>query len=169
MRLLGRSQTYTNPSFDGSAQSGEALPGPADLLCAALSACILKNVERFSHMLPFRYESASLEVTAEREEPPPRIVRMHYRLRVVTDEPPARVELLHKNIRKFGTITNTLAAACELPAYLSRLGPVGLALAGADPADRARVVEAIAPAFAPFRRGDEIRFSAACWRVDASV
>lgn len=60
-------------------------------------------------------------------------------------------------------------AACELPAYLSRLGPVGLALAGADPADRARVVEAIAPAFAPFRRGDEIRFSAACWRVDASV
>src|SRR5690606_31848179 len=64
-------------AFDGSAQSGEALPGPADLLCAALSACILKNVERFSHMLPFRYESASLEVTAEREEPPPRIVRMH--------------------------------------------------------------------------------------------
>jgi arsenate reductase len=75
-------------AFDGSAQSGDALPGPADLLCAALSACVLKNVERFSHMLPFRYESASIEVTAEREEPPPRIVRLHYRLRVVTDEPP---------------------------------------------------------------------------------
>lgn len=101
-------------AFDGSAQSGEALPGPADLLCAALSACILKNVERFSYMLPFRYESASIEVTAERVEPPPRIVRMSYHLRLVTEEPPARVELLHKNIRKFGTITNTLAAACEL-------------------------------------------------------
>jgi len=61
-----------------------------------------------------RYESASNEVTAEREEPPPRIMRLRYRLRVVTDEPPAHVELLHRNIRKFGTITNTLAAACEL-------------------------------------------------------
>jgi uncharacterized OsmC-like protein len=71
------------------------------LLCAALSACILKNVERFTQMLPFRYESASIEVSADHEEPPPRIVRMHYRLRVVTDEPAARVELLHRNIRKF--------------------------------------------------------------------
>jgi uncharacterized OsmC-like protein len=75
---------------------------------------MLKNVERFSKMLPFRYESASIEVMAEREEPPPRIVRIHYRLRVVTDEPAHRVDLLHKNVRKFGTITNTLAAACEL-------------------------------------------------------
>jgi uncharacterized OsmC-like protein len=101
-------------AFDGSAQAGEVLPGPAELLCAALSACILKNVERFSHMLPFQYASATIEVTAERDEPPPRIARLHYRLRVVTDEPAARVELLHKNILRFGTITNTLALACEL-------------------------------------------------------
>jgi uncharacterized OsmC-like protein len=101
-------------AFDGTAGRLDALPGPADVLCAALCACILKNVERFSHMLPFRYETASVTVTAEREEPPPRIVRVRYRLQIVTDEPPARVELLHKNIRKFGTITNTLAAACEL-------------------------------------------------------
>ncbi len=100
--------------FDGSAQRSETVPGPAELLCAALAACILKNVERFSHMLPFRYASASIEVTAEREEPPPRVVRMHYRLRVVTDETADRVELLHRNIRKFGTVTNTVAAACEL-------------------------------------------------------
>lgn len=112
-------------AFDGSAQSGETLPGPADLLCAALSACILKNVERFSHLLPFRYESASIEVSAEREERPPRIVRMHYRLRVVTDERPARVELLHKNIRMFGTITNTLAAACELTGEIEAVSTRG--------------------------------------------
>jgi uncharacterized OsmC-like protein len=101
-------------AFDGSAQAGEVLPGPAELLCAALSACMLKNVERFSHMLPFQYTSATIEVTAEREEPPPRIARLHYRLRVSTDEPAGRVELLHKNILRFGTITNTLALACEL-------------------------------------------------------
>ena len=114
-------------AFDGSAQAGETLPGPADLLCAALAACILKNVERFSHILPFHYDSASIEVTAEREEPPPRIVRMHYRVRVVTDEPAARLELLHKNIRKFGTITNTLAAACQLTGEIEAVAPGGAA------------------------------------------
>ena len=97
--------------FDGTAGRLDTLAGPADILCAALCACILKNVERFSHLLPFRYESASIEVSAERDEPPPRIVSLHYLLRVVTDEPPPRVELLHRNIRKYGTITNTLAAA----------------------------------------------------------
>ena len=34
--------------FDGSATTRDDLPGPADLLAAALAACILKNVERFS-------------------------------------------------------------------------------------------------------------------------
>jgi uncharacterized OsmC-like protein len=100
--------------FDGTAGRLDDLPGPADVLCAALCACILKNVERFSHMLSFRYASASVEVTAEREDAPPRIVRVSYRLQVVTDEPVARGTLLHKNIRKFGTITNTLAHACSL-------------------------------------------------------
>lgn len=112
-------------AFDGTAQSGEVLPGPADLLCAALCACILKNVERFAHLLPFRYESATVEVRAEREEPPPRIVRLHYRLRVVTDEAPTRVALLHKNIRKFGTITNTLARSCELTGEIEAVSSSG--------------------------------------------
>jgi uncharacterized OsmC-like protein len=110
-------------AFDGTAGRLDDLPGPADVLCAALSACLLKNVERFSHLLPFRYESASVEVIAEREEPPPRIVRMRYRLRVVTEEPPDHVDLLHRNIRKFGTISNTLAAACELTGEIEAIAP----------------------------------------------
>jgi uncharacterized OsmC-like protein len=46
-------------------------PGPADLLCAALAACLLKNVERYSAILPFRYEQASVVVEAERRDAPP--------------------------------------------------------------------------------------------------
>lgn len=110
-------------AFDGTAESGEVLPGPADLLCAALSACVLKNVERFSQLLPFRYHAASIVVNADREGPPPRIVRMRYRLTIVTDEPITRVELLHKNIRKFGTISNTLAVACELSGEIEAVSP----------------------------------------------
>jgi uncharacterized OsmC-like protein len=101
-------------AFDGSASTGELLPGPADLLAAALAACILKNVERFSTILPFRYQRAHVHVQLERQQSPPRIVRAHYALRIVTHEPEHQLGLLHRNILRFGTITNTLAAACEL-------------------------------------------------------
>ena len=55
----------------------------------------------------------------------------------------------------------------ELVRYLTRLGPVGLTLQGADEQTRAKVVDAIRPAFDPFVRGEEVRFTAACWVVDA--
>ena len=122
-RVVSRTSTI---AFDGTAQAGEVLPGPADLLCAALSACILKNVERFSHALPFAYESATVRVVADREEPPPHISRMRYELVIVSDEPEARVELLHRNLQKYGTITNTLSKACEVRGTI-RAAPTGAA------------------------------------------
>jgi len=79
-----------------------------------LAACLLKNVERFAGMLPFRYERATVEVTVEREEPPPRIVRARYVLRIETDEPDRRVALLHRNIIRSSTVVNTLAASCDV-------------------------------------------------------
>jgi len=104
--------------FDGSAASGEVLPGPAHLLASALAACMLKNVERMSGMLKFAYQGATIEVEAEREEPPPRIVRLRYVLRVTCEESAARLGLLHRNILKFGTITNTLSSCCELNGHV---------------------------------------------------
>jgi uncharacterized OsmC-like protein len=104
--------------FDGSAGPGQTLPGPAHLLAASLCACMLKNVERMSGMLPFKYTQAAITVEAEREEPPPRIVRLRYQLRVHTDEPAQRLLLLHRNILKHGTITNTLSTACSLEGEL---------------------------------------------------
>ncbi len=100
--------------FDSSSGRSETLPGPAELLVTAFAACVLKNVERFSEMMPFDYSGASIRVEAEREAPPPRIARIHYVLTLETDEPERRVDLLHRNISKFGTIYNTLASACEV-------------------------------------------------------
>lgn len=111
--------------FDGTAGAGGVLPGPAHLLAASLCACILKNVERMSGMLPFKYTRAAIEVNAEREEPPPRIVRLRYTLRVHTAEPALRVELLHRNILKHGTITNTLASACDVKGIVLAVRPDG--------------------------------------------
>lgn len=100
--------------FDASAGQSDILPGPSDLLSGAVAACVLKNVERFSHLLPFRYEDATVEVTAERRDSPPRMAAIHYVLRVTTDEPPKRVELLHVNIRRHSTVLNTLTGVCEV-------------------------------------------------------
>jgi len=55
----------------------------------------------------------------------------------------------------------------ELADYFTRLGPVGLALEGADVATRAEVIETVRAAFDPFVRGNEVRFTAACWAVNA--
>ncbi|MFE6197665.1 class I SAM-dependent methyltransferase [Streptomyces sp. NPDC057838] len=55
----------------------------------------------------------------------------------------------------------------ELVRYFTRLGPLGMLLPGADERTRARIVEAVRPAFEPFVRGDEVRFTAACWAVSA--
>ena len=55
----------------------------------------------------------------------------------------------------------------ELVRYLSRLGPVGLALQDADNPTRAKVIDAIRPAFDPYVHGSEVRFTAACWVISA--
>lgn len=104
----------TDVKADTGSISDGFRPGPAELLCAALAACLLKNIERYSEILPFSYEVATVRVEAERQEAPPRMTRMHYHIEIVTDETHHRVDLLHKNIRKFGTITNTLADACDV-------------------------------------------------------
>jgi ubiquinone/menaquinone biosynthesis C-methylase UbiE len=62
--------------------------------------------------------------------------------------------------------------ACELPEheltlYLTRLGPVSLALQDADERTRTEVVETVRRAFDGYVYGDSVRFTAACWSIDA--
>lgn len=113
----------TEVKVDTGSISDGIRPGPAELLCAALAACLLKNVELYAEILPFQYELATVTVEAERRDVPPAMTKMHYRLELVTDESPHRVEMLHGNVRKFGTITNTLAAAVELTGEVETRSP----------------------------------------------
>jgi ubiquinone/menaquinone biosynthesis C-methylase UbiE len=55
----------------------------------------------------------------------------------------------------------------ELSRYAARLGPVGVALREADQRTRDQVVAVVRKAFEPYVHGDEVRFTAACWKVDA--
>ena len=48
------------------------------------------------------------------------MVRIEYVLTVYTDEPERRLELLHANVKRHGTIFNTLASATELKGSVRR-------------------------------------------------
>ena len=53
--------------------------------------------------------------------------------------------------------------------YLSRLGPVGIALQELEEGARAVLVERLREAFAPFVRGERVAFVAACWLIEAQA
>lgn len=55
----------------------------------------------------------------------------------------------------------------DLEFYFTRLGPVGMTLGSAGADVRARVVEAVRPAFEPYVDGPVVRFTAACWSIGA--
>ena len=95
---------------------------PAELLLASLAACILKGTERVVPMLSFDLRGIELSLRGVRQDSPPKMVRIDYEIVVDTDESDARLDLLHKNLRKYGTITNTLAGATELTGTIRRKG-----------------------------------------------
>lgn len=107
----------------GTGSLGE--PGPSELLAAAFAACLLKNLARCRDLLDFHYVEAEVEVIARRQDRPPRFVAITYTVRVATDEPERRVELVHQNLRKFGTVYNTLAAVCEVHGSMEAWSPSG--------------------------------------------
>lgn len=74
----------------------------------------MKNIERTSTLIGFTYNSADVRVQARRQDSPPQFVEVEYDVRIVTDEPERRVDLLHRNLRQFGTVYNTLAAVCDV-------------------------------------------------------
>jgi uncharacterized OsmC-like protein len=95
---------------------------PAELLLAALAACILKGAERVLPVLDFRLRALDVRLRAVRQDSPPKLVAIDYVITVDSDEPDHRLELLHTNIRKYGTVSNTLATSVTLTGTLIRAG-----------------------------------------------
>lgn len=93
---------------------------PAELLLAALSACMLKGIERVAPMLQFSLRGARVRVHGVRQDMPPRLSSISYEIIIDTDETDQRLELLHTNVRKYGTVFNTVAPGTELRGTLRR-------------------------------------------------
>jgi len=95
---------------------------PAELFLAAVAACMIKGIERVTPMLKFQLRGVEVKLHGVRQDSPPKMVSIDYELIVDTDEDDRRLELLHLNVRKFGTISNTVAAATRLEGRIVRAG-----------------------------------------------
>lgn len=93
---------------------------PVELLLSALAACMLKGVERITPMLKFQLEGVEVHLEGIRQDVPPKLTLIRYQIILDSDETDARLDLLHRNILKYGTISNTLSAALPLEGTLIR-------------------------------------------------
>jgi hypothetical protein len=55
----------------------------------------------------------------------------------------------------------------ELVPYFTRFGPLGRVLHELDAPSRDAIIQTVRRAFEPYVQGAQVRFTAACWRIDA--
>lgn len=107
-------------TLDTDMAGNRAAFNPAELLLAALSACMIKGIERVTPILKFSLRGVEVHVHGVRQDVPPRMESITYEIVVDTDEPDRRLDLLHDNVRKYGTVFNTVAPGTELSGVLRR-------------------------------------------------
>jgi len=93
---------------------------PAELLLAAVAACMLKGIERITPMLKFSLRGVEVRMDGVRQDSPPKMASITYEIIVDTDETDRRLELLHDNVKKYGTVFNTVAPGTALSGVLRR-------------------------------------------------
>jgi uncharacterized OsmC-like protein len=93
---------------------------PAELLLAALSACMIKGIERVVPILKFELRGVQVIVDGVRQDVPPRMESIRYEIIVDTDESERRIDLLHDNVKKYGTVFNTVAPGTDLTGVMRR-------------------------------------------------
>ena len=96
---------------------------PAELLLAALAACMIKGIERVIPILKFELRGVEVRVHGVRQNVPPRMESISYEIEVDTDEPEHMLALLHENVKKYGTVFNTVAPGTDLSGLLVRKKP----------------------------------------------
>lgn len=93
---------------------------PAELLLAALSACMIKGIERVAPVLNFEYTGVEIKLQGVRQDVPPKMESIIYEIIIDSKEDNHRLELLHKNIKQFGTVFNTIAPGTNLIGEIRR-------------------------------------------------
>lgn len=107
-------------ALDTNIQGRQDAFNPAELLLASIAACMIKGAERVAPMIHFDLSGVEVRLHGERQDAPPMMVAIDYEIIVDTHEDDRRLELLHTNIRKYGTISNTVAKAIKLEGTIRR-------------------------------------------------
>jgi uncharacterized OsmC-like protein len=107
-------------TLDTDVKGREDAFNPAELFLAAVAACMLKGIERAIPMLKFGLRGVEVKLHGVRQDSPPKLISIDYQIIVDTDEDDRRLDLLHTNVRKFGTIFNTVAVATKLEGSIRR-------------------------------------------------
>lgn len=110
----------TTVTLDTSARGREDAMNPGELLLTALAASILKNLEHVAQQISFEFTDAHVEISARRHDSPPRIGSVEYVLTVETEESDRRLALLHTNVRKQGSVYNTLLPSTPIRGIAAR-------------------------------------------------
>ncbi|MFN3494255.1 MAG: OsmC family protein, partial [Hydrogenophaga sp.] len=76
--------------------------------------------ERVAPILKFQLRGVEITVDGVRQDVPPRMESIRYEIIVDTDETDQRLALLHDNVKKYGTVFNTVAPGTDLQGSLRR-------------------------------------------------
>lgn len=93
---------------------------PMELLMAALAACMIKGTNRLMPLLALDIRSIEITLSAVRQDSPPAVESIDYKIVVESSDSDEKLALLHENLTKFGTVTNTIARGTVLNGTLSR-------------------------------------------------
>ena len=105
---------------DTSAEGRRDAPNAAELLLMAVATCMSKGVRRVAASNRFEVGRVEIRVHGQRQDRPPKMASIAYEILVEMDGPDQRLDLLHRNVLKFGTVTNTVAPGVELSGTLKR-------------------------------------------------
>ncbi|WP_343225667.1 hypothetical protein [Oricola nitratireducens] len=81
---------------------------------------MIKGIERIAPTNNFDYRGVEVELLGKRQDSPPFMAEITCELVIDSDEEGRRLDLMHPNVRKYGTIFNTVAAATRLEGTVSR-------------------------------------------------
>jgi uncharacterized OsmC-like protein len=71
-------------------------------------------------ILKFELRGVEVIVDGVRQDVPPKMESIRYEIIVDTDEPDQRLALLHENVKKYGTVFNTVSPGADLSGVLRR-------------------------------------------------
>ena len=107
-------------SLDTDVNGRQDAFNPAEAFLAAIPACMIKGIERVTPVLNFDLSGVEVHQRGIRQDRPPKMTSIDYELIVDTDENDHRLDLLHQNVRKYGTISNTATTTTRLQGVVRR-------------------------------------------------